>query len=80
MVRYQKLGRVELNVTHLERSRHFYEKVLGLQYVDTGPDGSGADRNGSQPDDRTPDAPDAPDAPESREESCPTAQGGLRLR
>lgn len=36
MVRYRKLGRIELNVTHLESSRRFYEEVLGLQYVDTG--------------------------------------------
>ena len=39
MVRYRKLGRVELNVTHLEKSRRFYEEVVGLQYVDTGADG-----------------------------------------
>jgi len=39
MVRYQKLGRVELNVTQLERARRFYEDVVGLQYVDTGTDG-----------------------------------------
>ncbi|WP_158935601.1 VOC family protein [Burkholderia sp. S171] len=39
MVRYRKLGRVELNVTQLERARRFYEEVVGLQYVDTGADG-----------------------------------------
>jgi 2,3-dihydroxy-p-cumate/2,3-dihydroxybenzoate 3,4-dioxygenase len=39
VVRYRKLGRVELNVTHLERARRFYEEVVGLQYVDTGSDG-----------------------------------------
>ena len=39
MVRYRKLGRVELNVTHLESARRFYEEVVGLQYVDTGADG-----------------------------------------
>jgi 2,3-dihydroxy-p-cumate/2,3-dihydroxybenzoate 3,4-dioxygenase len=39
MVRYRKLGRIELNVTHLERARRFYEEVVGLQYVDTGSDG-----------------------------------------
>ena len=39
MVRYQKLGRVELNVSQLERARRFYEDVLGLQYVDTDRDG-----------------------------------------
>ncbi|MFM0305843.1 VOC family protein [Paraburkholderia sediminicola] len=39
MVRYRKLGRVELNVTQLEKARRFYEEVVGLQYVDTGADG-----------------------------------------
>ena len=39
MIRYRKLGRVELNVTDLPRARRFYEEVLGLQYVNTGPDG-----------------------------------------
>ena len=39
MVRYRKLGRVELNVSQLERARRFYEDVVGLQYVDTGSDG-----------------------------------------
>jgi predicted enzyme related to lactoylglutathione lyase len=39
MVRYQKLGRVELNVTQLESARRFYVEVVGLQYVDTGADG-----------------------------------------
>lgn len=39
MIRYRKLGRIELNVTDLARSRRFYEEVVGLQYVDTGPDG-----------------------------------------
>jgi 2,3-dihydroxy-p-cumate/2,3-dihydroxybenzoate 3,4-dioxygenase len=39
MVRYRKLGRVELNVTDLDRARRFYEDVVGLQYVDTGADG-----------------------------------------
>jgi 2,3-dihydroxy-p-cumate/2,3-dihydroxybenzoate 3,4-dioxygenase len=40
MVRYRKLGRVELNVTHVETARRFYEEVVGLQYVDTGSDGA----------------------------------------
>jgi 2,3-dihydroxy-p-cumate/2,3-dihydroxybenzoate 3,4-dioxygenase len=39
MIRYRKLGRVELNVTDLARARDYYENVVGLQYVDTGPDG-----------------------------------------
>ncbi len=39
MVRYQKLGRVELDVLDLNRSRKFYEEVVGLQYVETGADG-----------------------------------------
>jgi 2,3-dihydroxy-p-cumate/2,3-dihydroxybenzoate 3,4-dioxygenase len=39
MIRYRKLGRVELNVTQLERARRFYEEVAGLQYVDTTADG-----------------------------------------
>ncbi|WP_066733221.1 VOC family protein [Cupriavidus sp. D384] len=39
MIRHQKLGRIELNVTDLQRSRRFYEDVVGLQYVDTGSEG-----------------------------------------
>jgi 2,3-dihydroxy-p-cumate/2,3-dihydroxybenzoate 3,4-dioxygenase len=39
MVRYQKLGRVELGVKDLARSHKFYEEVVGLQYVGTGKDG-----------------------------------------
>ncbi|MFT4066989.1 VOC family protein [Paraburkholderia sp.] len=39
MVRYRKLGRIELNVTALDRARRFYEDVVGLQYVDTDTDG-----------------------------------------
>ncbi|WP_250516280.1 VOC family protein [Caballeronia sp. INDeC2] len=39
MVRYRKLGRIELNVTELARARRFYEEVVGLQYVETGSDG-----------------------------------------
>lgn len=39
MIRYRKLGRVELNVTDLARAREYYENVVGLQYVDTGRDG-----------------------------------------
>jgi 2,3-dihydroxy-p-cumate/2,3-dihydroxybenzoate 3,4-dioxygenase len=33
MVRYRKLGRIELDVTHLTRARTFYEDIVGLQYV-----------------------------------------------
>lgn len=40
MIRYQKLGRVELNVTDLARARRFYEGVVGLQFVAAGADGS----------------------------------------
>ncbi|MDM0036859.1 VOC family protein [Variovorax sp. J22P271] len=39
MIRYQKFGRVEIDVTDLARSRRYYEEVVGLQYVDTGADG-----------------------------------------
>lgn len=39
MIRYEKLGYVELNVTDLERSRAFYEEVVGLQLVGLGRDG-----------------------------------------
>lgn len=35
MIRYNKLGRVELGVTDLARARRFYEEVVGLQYVGT---------------------------------------------
>lgn len=31
MIRYARLGRVDLNVTDLRRSRHFYSDVVGLQ-------------------------------------------------
>jgi len=39
MIRYAKLGQVELNVTDLDRSRRFYDEVVGLQYVGTGATG-----------------------------------------
>ena len=39
MIRYRKLGHVELNVTDIGASRRFYESVVGLQYVESGPDG-----------------------------------------
>lgn len=37
--RYAKLGYVALNVTDIERSRHFYENMWGLTVSGTGPDG-----------------------------------------
>jgi len=40
MTRYVKLGYVALNVTDLARARAFYESLLGLQWADTGADGS----------------------------------------
>lgn len=39
MIRYRKLGRVELNVTDLARSRSFYEGIVGLQHVRTSASG-----------------------------------------
>ncbi|NML42349.1 glyoxalase [Ramlibacter sp. G-1-2-2] len=39
MIRYQKFGRVELNVTDLARSRRYYEDIVGLQFVEQGPEG-----------------------------------------
>src|SRR5271155_3201061 len=39
MIRYRKLGYVELNVSDLERSRRFYQQLVGLQLVGSGPDG-----------------------------------------
>lgn len=38
MIRYQKFGRVEIDVTDLQRSRRYYEEVVGLQFVGIGPD------------------------------------------
>jgi len=38
-VRYRKLGYVELNVTDLACSREFYENMVGLQFVEQGPQG-----------------------------------------
>ena len=39
MIRYQKLGRVELGVTDLPRARQFYENIVGLQHVGEGAGG-----------------------------------------
>jgi 2,3-dihydroxy-p-cumate/2,3-dihydroxybenzoate 3,4-dioxygenase len=36
MIRYRKLGYVELNVTNLQASTEFYQSIVGLQYVSTG--------------------------------------------
>jgi len=40
MIRYQKLGYVGINVTDIGRARAFYEDIVGLQFVDTAPNGS----------------------------------------
>lgn len=39
MIRYQKLGYVELNVGNLARSRAFYETLVGLEFVGEGAHG-----------------------------------------
>jgi 2,3-dihydroxy-p-cumate/2,3-dihydroxybenzoate 3,4-dioxygenase len=39
LIRYKKVGYVELNVTDLVRSRAFYERMVGLQYVAEGRSG-----------------------------------------
>lgn len=39
MIRYRKLGRVELGVTDLQRARRFYQETVGLQYVGSGSSG-----------------------------------------
>jgi 2,3-dihydroxy-p-cumate/2,3-dihydroxybenzoate 3,4-dioxygenase len=40
MIRYKKLGYVELNVSDLEKSRKFYEDVVGLEFVGKRSDGA----------------------------------------
>jgi 2,3-dihydroxy-p-cumate/2,3-dihydroxybenzoate 3,4-dioxygenase len=40
MIRYRKLGYVELNVSNLERSRKFYEDIVGLEFVGERSDGA----------------------------------------
>jgi 2,3-dihydroxy-p-cumate/2,3-dihydroxybenzoate 3,4-dioxygenase len=49
MVRYKKLGFVELNVSDLDKSAEFYEKMVGLQYVGGGPGGALRFRCGDDP-------------------------------
>jgi 2,3-dihydroxy-p-cumate/2,3-dihydroxybenzoate 3,4-dioxygenase len=39
MIRYEKLGYVELNVTDVARARRFYEEMVGLSYGGEGGDG-----------------------------------------
>lgn len=40
MIRYNKLGYVELNVSDLERSKAFYRDIVGLEYLGEGLNGS----------------------------------------
>src|ERR1700738_24067 len=40
MIRYRKLGYVELNVSDLEKSRKFYEEIVGLELVGKRSDGA----------------------------------------
>ena len=40
MIRYKKLGYVELNVSDLEKSRKFYVDVVGLEFVGERSDGA----------------------------------------
>ena len=40
MIRYRKLGYVELNVSDLEKSRKFYEDIVGLEFVGKRSDGA----------------------------------------
>jgi 2,3-dihydroxy-p-cumate/2,3-dihydroxybenzoate 3,4-dioxygenase len=49
MIRYKKLGYVELIVTDLARSRDFYENIVGLQFVGTGAHGELRFRCGDDP-------------------------------
>src|SRR5258708_15112349 len=39
MIRYKKLGYVELMVTDLDRAAGFYRDIVGLEPPGTGPDG-----------------------------------------
>ena len=38
-LRYVRLGYIALNVTDIERSRHFYETLVGLEVTEVGPGG-----------------------------------------
>lgn len=49
MIRYEKLGYVELNVSDLVRSREFYENMVGLQFTETGSAGELRFRCGDDP-------------------------------
>ena len=40
MIRYRKLGYVELNVSDLEKSRKFYQDIVGLEFVGKRSDGA----------------------------------------
>src|SRR5258705_1231048 len=40
MIRYKKLGYVELNVSDLEKSHKFYEDIVGLEFVGKRSDGA----------------------------------------
>ncbi len=40
MIRYKKLGYVELNVSDIEKSRKFYEDIVGLEFVGKRSDGA----------------------------------------
>jgi 2,3-dihydroxy-p-cumate/2,3-dihydroxybenzoate 3,4-dioxygenase len=40
MIRYSKLGYVELNVSDLKKSRQFYQDIVGLEYAGERSDGS----------------------------------------
>src|SRR6201997_1747910 len=40
MIRYKKLGYVELNVSNLEKSRRFYQDIVGLEFVGERSDGA----------------------------------------
>jgi len=49
MIRYRKLGYVELNVSNLARAREFYERIVGLQWAGTRTDGAELFRCDSEP-------------------------------
>jgi len=49
MVRYSKLGYVELNVSNLERSKSFYDELLGLEFAGMGSQGEARFRCSEDP-------------------------------